>query len=255
MDPLPTTIQGVIARLNALIDAALKDGLRIGYFAALYERVTVNVRRAIIAGNVFQDNPRMEHLDVVFANRFLTAWSQYNGQMPGTPSACWQVAFDALDDPKPLVIQHLLLGMNAHINLDLGVAAAEIGATAEGLESLWPDFKKINDVLARLVGVSEVELGEISPRLDRIETFAPKLEDKIFDFGMDVARDVAWALARELVAAAPADRPALIARRDAETATAGRALYPLHGLLGEAAAWIRAKESTDILYTIQVIGE
>jgi hypothetical protein len=54
----PETIDEVIARLNDLVDEALRGRARIGYFAALYERVTTNVRRALVAGDVFKDNAR-----------------------------------------------------------------------------------------------------------------------------------------------------------------------------------------------------
>jgi len=57
---LPTTIDDVLVRLNQLLDAALLDGCLIVYFVALYERVTSNVRHALIAGSVFDDGPRME---------------------------------------------------------------------------------------------------------------------------------------------------------------------------------------------------
>jgi len=248
----PRTIDQIIAALNAILDQSLREGERIGYFAALYERVTTNVRRALVAGNVFQDNARMERLDVVFANRFLHAWDQHRA---GTqPSRSWHVAFGALDDPTPLVVQHLLLGMNAHINLDLGIAAATVAPDPAALEALWPDFKRINEVLARLVRVVEDELAEISPRLARIEEIAPSLEDRIFDFGIDVARDFAWALAREL-ARTPTDQwPHVISQRDATVAEAGGALYPLHGLAGFAEKWIREKESNDVRYNIQVVA-
>jgi hypothetical protein len=246
------TIDQVLRRLNHLLDDALRQGTRIGYFAALYERVTTNVRRALVAGNVFQDNPRMERLDVVFANRFLDAWELHSSG--GTPSLSWQAAFALLDDPGPLVVQHLLVGMNAHINLDLGIAAATVAPTPAELESLWPDFKTINQVLSRLVIVVEDELGEISPRLKRIEDIAPGLEDRVFDFGIDVARDFAWALAKELAAAPPSGRDAVIARRDAEVAGLGHALYPLHGIPGHVQSWIHAAESTDIRYNIQVVA-
>ena len=86
--PLPETIDGVLARLNGLLDDAIRDGRRIGYFVALYERVTSNVRHALIAGTVFDDNPRMERLDVVFANRFIEAWEQHlaGGSPTASPS-------------------------------------------------------------------------------------------------------------------------------------------------------------------------
>lgn len=247
------TIEEIIARLNGILDDALRQGARIGYFAALYERVTTNVRRALVAGNVFEDNARMERLDVVFASRFLDAWETHT--RGGTPSRSWQAAFAVLDDPGPLVVQHLLLGMNAHINLDLGIAAATVAPTPAELESLWPDFKTINEVLARLVQVVEDELGQISPRLKRIEDIAPGLEDRVFDFGIDVARDLAWALAKELANTPPAGWDAVIAERDAEVAKAARALYPLHGIAGHVQSWIHAAESTDIRFNIQVVAE
>src|SRR5688572_33106451 len=121
---LPDTIDGVLGRLNGLLDEAIRHGRRIGYFVALYERVTSNVRHALIAGNVFDDGPRMERLDVVFANRFIQAWEQHVAGQKPTDS--WAVAFQRLEDPGQLVIQHMLHGMNAHINLDLGIAAATV---------------------------------------------------------------------------------------------------------------------------------
>jgi hypothetical protein len=119
---LPNTIDEIIARLNDIIDEALRAESRIGYFAGLYERVTTNVRRALVAGDVFQNNPRMERLDVVFADRFIAAWDAFSSGRE--PTASWRVAFSMLGDAGPLVVQHLMLGMNAHINLDLGIAAA-----------------------------------------------------------------------------------------------------------------------------------
>lgn len=251
--PLPANIDEVLARLNGILDNALRQGTRIGYFAALYERVTTNVRRALVAGNVFQDNARMERLDVVFANRFLAAWDEHTAG--GTPSQSWRAAFALLDDPGPLVVQHLLVGMNAHINLDLGIAAATVAPAPDQLQALWPDFKTINQVLSRLVQVVEDELGEISPRLRRIEEIAPGLEDRVFDFGIDVARDFAWALATELSRTPRDGWDAVIAARDGLVAEAGRAVYPLHGIPDHVQNWIHAAESTDIRYNIQVVAE
>jgi hypothetical protein len=252
---LPQTIDEVIARLNALLDDALRAGGRIGYFVALYERVTTNVRRAIVAGNVFEDNARLERLDVIFANRFLAAWDAFRPGGSGPLTQSWRAAFDRLDDPGPLVVQHLLLGMNAHINLDLGIASATLAETPAALQALWPDFKRINDVLARLVIVVEDELGQIAPRLKRIEDFAPSLEDKVFDFGMDAARDFAWALAEHLVATPPGGWPEIIAARDAEVARVGRGLFPLSGLVGDVARWVHETENADVRYNIQIVAE
>jgi hypothetical protein len=250
---MPTTIDEVLARLNQILDDSIRSGSRIGYFVGLYERVTSNVRRALVAGNVFDDNRRMEMLDVVFANRFLEAWDRYsNGKRP---TDSWAVAFDRLDDDGPLVVQHLMLGMNAHINLDLGVAAATVASTPAALTSLQPDFNRINDVLARLVRIVEDQLCTISPHFQPLAD-AVTVEDRLFDFGLDASREIAWKLATELVATPREGWPAVIARRDELTAIAGRALYPVRGLAAAAAARLALeKESKDVRWNIQVVAE
>lgn len=252
----PQTIAEIIARLERVIDEALRGRRRIGYFAALYERVTSNVRRALVAGDVFKDNPRMERFDIVFADRFLAAWDAYTEGRE--PTASWRVAFKVLDDPGPLVVQHLMLGMNAHINLDLGIAAATVAPTPEELQSLKPDFMTINDILGRLLGVVELELSQICPRFahaQRLTFFAPHLEERLFGFGMGAARDLAWLFAEQLVAAGEGNWEHLIARRDAETAIVGQTLYPLHGFAVHVARWMQGSECRDIRTNIQIIAE
>ena len=253
---LPKTIDGIIERLNEIIDGALREESRIGYFASLYERVTTNVRRALVAGDVFKDNERMERLDVLFANRFLEAWGEFDAGRE--PTASWRVAFERLTDTGPLVVQHLILGMNAHINLDLGVAAAEIGATPEGLRSLKPDFITINEILGRLFAVVELELRQICPRFSRAQRltfFVPGLEEKLFGFGIGKARDLAWLLAEQVVAAGDGGRESVIAKRDAETAVVGKTFYPLYGFANRVAGYLKASECADIRANIQIISE
>jgi hypothetical protein len=249
---LPATIDEVLVRLNDILDDSIRKGTRIGYFVGLYYRVTSNVRRALIAGNVFDDGPRMERLDVIFANRFLEAWDQHvRGERP---SESWAVAFERLDDDGPLVVQHLMLGMNAHINLDLGIAAATVAPTPPALASLQADFNRINDVLGRLVRVVEDELCQISPRLQRVADLAT-IEERMFDFGLVASREIAWKLATDLVAAPKDGWPAIVARRDQISALAGRALYPLHGMAAVAARLTHEHESKDIRWNIQVVAE
>jgi hypothetical protein len=248
---LPTTIDEVLTRLNRMLDEAIRDGHRIGYFIALYERVTSNVRHALIGGNVFDDGPRMERLDVVFANRFIEAWEQRAAGR--NPTESWAAAFDRLGDPGPLVIQHLMLGMNAHINLDLGIAAATVAPTRPQLEALHADFNRINDVLSRLVKIVEVQLCTICPPLTRLADLVT-VEERLFDFGMAASRDIAWKLAQDLVASPRDAWPAIIARRDTLSALAARALYPLDGLARVTALAVHAHECRDIRRNIQVVA-
>ena len=66
-------IDEVIARLTDIIDISRQEPGRMGYFAALYRKVTINVKQGILNGR-FEDGARMERLDVNFANRYLEAY-------------------------------------------------------------------------------------------------------------------------------------------------------------------------------------
>jgi len=112
-------IDPIIAELSSIIVQAEAEASRIGYFAALYRRVTVAVREQLQS---FEDPARLARLDVIFARRYLDALAAWRVRQPC--SACWKVAFDTTRLNKPIILQHLLLGINAHINLDLGIACA-----------------------------------------------------------------------------------------------------------------------------------
>jgi hypothetical protein len=121
------TIDEVIALLDKIIVKSIQKNSRTGYFACLYRKMTIAVKEGMDKG-AFEDGARMERLDVSFANRYLDAYNQYSKKAIITQS--WQYAFDA-STQQLTTIQHLLLGMNAHINLDLGIAAAEVSKGAD----------------------------------------------------------------------------------------------------------------------------
>lgn len=246
---LPATIDDVLDGLEAIADEAIRTGSPIGYFAALYERVTRGIKRAIAAKS-FDDNDRMDLLDRTFAGRFLDAWALH--RRGDAPAQSWRLTFDTLSDKSALVIQHLLLGINAHINLDLGIAAATV-APGGAIAGLKGDFDKINAILARLVGAVQLALGEVSPRFKTIGTIEV-VESKVFDFTLDLARDGAWAFAEKL-AGLPADRwNAEIAARDRAVALVGRAILDRGLLVGPIVSWVRAAESNDVPLNIQIVG-
>jgi hypothetical protein len=225
------TIDEVIARLDGIIEKSIAARDRRGYFAALYNRVTLAVRDGIAAGE-FEDGPRMERLDVVFANRYLDAYDAY--ERGERTSVAWQRAFDAALHDDLFVVQHLLLGINAHIALDLGIAAADV-APGAALASLQRDFDRINDVLASLVGTVENELvsivglweAPVARLLDVLEIDAHGEERSAVMVVMAWARSAAWRFASGLApleTVDPHDMSARIAHQDAETARVAEAL-------------------------------
>jgi hypothetical protein len=168
----------------------------------------------------------MERLDIIFASRYLEAHQNYIEGKPCTNS--WRLSFDACHSWKPMVIHHLFTGMNAHISLDLGIAAAEVSAGAD-INSVHNDFNKINLILSGLVAEVKAELYSMWPLskiLGRLHT--DKLENDIAGFSMDYARDAAWQVA---LAYAPLSTPATqgeyVIERDKNVEAFGRKLlYP-----------------------------
>jgi len=213
-------IDGVLPPLRAIVDAAIASGTRDGYFAALYLRVTEEVKRRVLAGE-FDDGPRMDRLDAVFAQRYLDAHAAFAGG--GEVTASWRVAFEAGARWRPLILQHLLLGMNAHINLDLGIATVEAAAGAP-LADLRADFDRINGVLGELTDEMQAKLAQSAPLLTVIDRFGGEGDEMLADFSIELARDGAFAFAEELAAKAAAERGACIARRDLVIAALGHAI-------------------------------
>ncbi len=205
-----TTIDQVIEDLEIIIQDAEQNNSTFGYFAVLYQKVTKKVKEGIENG-FFEDNPRMEIMDVVFAKRYLDAYKAYQNNEPLTNS--WKRTFELAEDGWLTVIQHLLLGMNAHINLDLGIAASEI-QRGKNIDDLHNDFNKINEILSSLVHEVQNTLSYIWPPLRWILKKTRKLDDFIVDFSMEIARDGAWKYAKSIASLSEMDFQASIPGRD-----------------------------------------
>ena len=252
MSPTPPPdlreIDEVIERLGEIIHDAMAAnggrGDRMGWFAAMYRRVTVAVRDAIVAGR-FENGQRMVTFDQVFANRFIRAWDDV--QAGRRPTEAWQVAFAGAEKRRLVIVQQLLLGMNAHINLDLGIAAATTARTVgEGVTELKTDFDRINEVLAELTHGFVEQVGALSPWFALLDRVGGRTETEIIGWSIDLARDAAWHLALELGGDPPVDQARPIAARDAFTADLGRFVIRPGILIPLVLLVVRAREPNDI---------
>jgi hypothetical protein len=204
-----TNIDEVLAQLESIIAESIQTNNRMGYFAALYYKVTASVKEGIAKGQ-FENGPRMEQFDVLFAGRYLDAFNAWKNNQPLTSS--WQVAFDAAKNSSFLVLQHLLLGMNAHINLDLGIAAVTVSGGQ--LDDVQTDFDSINTIISSLTYQVLNDIDRVSPLLSLLGLHAGNQTSILIQFSIDNARDGAWCFAEELVTKQGADVDACIAKRD-----------------------------------------
>ncbi|MBO3698609.1 DUF5995 family protein [Roseivirga sp. E12] len=231
------TIDQVISFLDQIVADEVNQGSKLAYFPILYRAVTKAIKVAI-ENKEFEDNPRMERLDVVFANRYLEAYTQFKeGQ---EPSACWAVSFNQEDRFWPIVLQHLLLGINAHINLDLGIAAAEIAG--DNIDSLKADFYKINDILSSMVDGVQSDIDKVSPVIGVMDKIAGRLDERLVDFSIQLARDGAWDFACSYAIADVNERTSLLKKRDASIAWLGSDIANPGILLSSIARFIKVFE-------------
>ncbi|WP_426670671.1 DUF5995 family protein [Mucilaginibacter sp. McL0603] len=229
-------IDEVIAQLETIIANSVASNNRAGYFAALYHKVTCRVKQGIQTKE-FENGARMEQFDVVFANRYITAYDQWINKEHTQMSQSWQVAFEMAGKSSVLVLQHLLIGMNAHINLDLGVAVIVVAKEQNlPLADMKNDFNTINTILASLTYQVVSELDRISPLLS-LAGMHSKNDSLFIQFAMDNARDGAWCFAEELYPKENDDFNKLIAGRDKDIWMLGKAIVDTKGLLA-ITVWI-----------------
>ena len=224
---LPQNIHQVVAELEQIMETCIRTNNRLGYFAALYYKVTCRVRDGI-ANDEFEDGDRMERLDVTFANRYIHAWQTL--QAGGQPTGSWQVSFQTGRRKGILVLQHLLLGMNAHINLDLGIAAAEVAADC-GLPATRKDFLAINGILAMLTGDVMTSLRRVSPLLSLMGLHNSRYNSILIQFSIANARDGAWCFAEELYDRQVTDAASTMLARDKSIAALANGLSRATGLM------------------------
>jgi hypothetical protein len=244
------TIDEVISSLDEIVQQSYDEASRLGYFAALYRRVTRAVRDGI-AADTFQNGPLMEQLDVVFASRYLDALETF--QTGGNASRSWMIAFQGCDDADLLILQQLMAGMNAHINLDLGVAAAQV-SPGDQLPQLKSDFDQINAVLASLVGIVAAEIAAVSPLIGDLEKIGLSSETKLVNFDMTAVRDAAWLTAEHLASEPSSLHDATVAALDLGVSIQGRAiLYPPFS--GPGLQLIQQAETKDVRRVIQILSQ
>lgn len=185
------TIEEVLKKLDEIIIWAKENQSPVGYFACTYRIMTAQVLKGIQQGK-FENNPRMMQLDIAFATRYLEAWDFYSKRKKCTNS--WYLAFEAAKHKNLLILQHIFLGMNAHINLDLGISAASIMPYRK-INLLKKDFDNINNVIASINQKVQDSLNKICYPVDLIDKISNGKDNAFLDFAISKARDTSWTTA------------------------------------------------------------
>jgi Family of unknown function (DUF5995) len=161
----------------------------LGYFPALYARVTDRVA-AGISERRFEDGPRMDAFITEFADHYLQAFRER-----ATRARCWQACWDVVHPDALLIVQHLLLGINAHVNYDLPQTVAGIARRDGDWSAVRRDFDAVNSILAATA-------VDVLRDLDRVSRWTNEVASlgggRLFNFSLRAARDQAWFAAQRL---------------------------------------------------------
>jgi hypothetical protein len=244
------SLEDTLAEFDAIIERAWRERSALGIFPSMYRSVTADIRDAVRSG-FFDDGAALEHLSVVFADRYFDAFGDLvEGRRP---SESWDVAFQAATDGKRrMIAQHLLAGMNAHIHLDLGIVTAEIAGDRP--EELYTDFLRVNFLLFAKVDGLQDYLNSVSPAMAWLDRLTGAFDEYLTKIAIGNARDRAWSLAVELINE-PDDATAIIARRDRQTADLGRVILGKR-LRVRPLSWLIARtEPSDVRHVLDAFLE
>ena len=183
------TIARVLDELQERLDS-LPAGMEFRRtFIATYRRTTEAVGRAIEHGS-FEDTRWVAAWDAAFADLFFVAHdADLAGEPPPRP---WRLAFAPSERLNTL--QHLLLGMNAHINYDLPQALLAVITDDDFTDPVLidrrrRDHERIDQILASRVSAEDSQFGGSRRLLDRFLTPLNRASSKRF---LREARQKVW---------------------------------------------------------------
>jgi hypothetical protein len=207
--------QAVLARMTALVDHWEGAQDRRAIFLGCYRLLTLNMLDAIEAGR-FQDDAWVARLLQGFAGYYFAALDRFDQNNPDTP-AVWRLAFDATRDADVTTLQHLLLGVNAHINFDLVFALYDQlapewdGLSAEQRALRHADHELVNRIIGETVdAVQDQVIDRHSPWFDFVDKLLGPVDEWLTSHLISHWREEVWVNAiRYLELTTPEERAVL----------------------------------------------
>jgi hypothetical protein len=205
----------VLIRMTTLVDQWEAAHDRRAIFLGCYRLMTANMLDAIEAGR-FHDAVWVSSLLHRFADYYFDALKLYDQQRPDTP-AVWRLAFDATRDEDVMTLQHLLLGVNAHINFDLVFTLVDLlapewtGLTDERRAQRHTDHTLVNRIIGETVdAVQDQVIDRHSPWYDFVDKLLGPVDEWLTSRLISQWREEVWENAvRYLAAATPEERETL----------------------------------------------
>jgi hypothetical protein len=203
------SVQDVIDGLGA-VEAVLRSQRdRRAVFATGYLNMTLEIGRRV-QGSSFLDPAWAARYAACFANLYRTALLAFEqGRIDAVPKP-WRIAFETSRAGHGLILQDLLLGMNAHINHDLPLALVEVTIDPER-EKRRRDHFAVNEAIRAATDPVQEQVARLyAPVLRLLDIGFKRLDEDVANFSVAKARLNAWVSAIALAGAADEDERAAV---------------------------------------------
>jgi hypothetical protein len=217
----------VLTRMTTLVDQWEAAHDRRAIFLGCYRLMTQNMLDAIDTGR-FQDDVWVSNLLHRFTDYYFAALDQFDQHSPDTP-VVWQLAFDATRDEDVTTLQHLLLGVNAHINFDLVFTLVDLLApewtdlTDERCTQRHADHALVNRIIGETIdAVQDQVIDRHSPWYDFVDKLLGPVDEWLTSRLISHWREEVWNNAvRYLESVTPEERVALRQRIEQQAVQLG----------------------------------
>lgn len=192
-------IDDVAQRLTQLDELFRQTKDNRGIFIVAYKDMTIRLREKIrlqkdSTEKVFNNTHWLEQYLLAFANLYRKAL--YGSVKALNIPEAWRIAFEKADDDRGVIsLQHLMLGINAHIAHDLPLALYQTGVgTREEQKHKKMDHDKVNDVLREATNSiqNKVTRYHLSQGFSILEKILGPFDEWITQFYFEKQREQAW---------------------------------------------------------------
>ncbi|MBI3448906.1 MAG: hypothetical protein HY049_08340 [Acidobacteria bacterium] len=186
------SIEDVVRDLTVIEETLRTARDRRAVFVTAYVLISRDIRRRL-ASKAFQDGGWVERYAVAFANLYRRALFTFERGDLATVPKSWRISFRASSQGRALVLQDLVLGINAHVNHDLPVALREVTIDPDRA-TRHADHTAINEALEKTTRPVRDRIEKIyAPGLAIFDKLLGPLEEEITSFSFEAAREHAWA--------------------------------------------------------------